>query len=202
MPSSNPAARSLKVRDALEAGIAGEEDLAIEDIEKEVKEFHHDNYDRDRIASNQITNENDKNSEAEENSMCTKKKPKYGRTKDNNPDEITMDDFNQKIIKEKKMAQDNFNKKTDWDAKIDTYHQRREIREARRRAELKQRAWERRKAAMRYVFTGQWMNFSAKCKDKCKCCGKSTTTIICIIIVVAVVVGTPIVITVFTGGLA
>eukprot|EP00466_Bigelowiella_natans_P020012 jgi/Bigna1/129105/aug1.8_g3813 len=173
MPSSNPAARSLEARDALEDGMSGEQDMAIEDIEKEMNKFHRDNnHDHNGMLSNGETNKNEQTSKAEEVSMRAKK-PKYGRAKDDNPDVITMDDFNQQVIKEKNLPQDKFDKEKDWDAKIEIYYQRKE-----------------------------WMNFSAKCKDNCKCCGKSTTTIICIIIVVAVVVGTPIVITVFTGGLA
>mmetsp|Transcript_22404 Transcript_22404/g.36009 ORF Transcript_22404/g.36009 Transcript_22404/m.36009 type:complete len:158 (+) Transcript_22404:112-585(+) len=155
MPSSNPAARSLEARDALEDGMSGEQDMAIEDIEKEMNKFHRDNnHDHNGMLSNGETNKNEQTSKAEEVSMRAKK-PKYGRAKDDNPDVITMDDFNQQVIKEKNLPQDKFDKEKDWDAKIEIYYQRKESRDAHRRAELRERAWKRRKAAMRYVFTGQ-----------------------------------------------
>jgi hypothetical protein len=69
-----------------------------------------------------------------------------------------------------------------------------------RAEELAERRRKARIATLKYIFLGEWMNFSARCGDKCKCCSKWGGIILCILIVVAVVVGGPIVITVFTGG--
>ncbi|GAB5367584.1 hypothetical protein AAMO2058_001243200 [Amorphochlora amoebiformis] len=133
------------------------------------------------------------------------KKETYGRETDEAPDEVTLDDFNQQQLRNDVVQKHIYapsNKDRLFDAKIAAYEQRRKKKYEEREQELYRRRVEKRLQTLKYVATFQWLNFSAKCRDNCKCCGRSTTMIICIVVTVALVVGTPIVITIFTGGLA
>uniref|UniRef100_A0A7S2TK64 Uncharacterized protein n=1 Tax=Lotharella oceanica TaxID=641309 RepID=A0A7S2TK64_9EUKA len=164
------------------------DDIAIEDIEKELA---------------QIDDEEEEEPVPPVGQGFQLPKAKYGRDKDPEPDKITMDDFNQTPLNlPDKQKGNGFDKKRDWDPEIEAYEKRRADKKQRREEELRRRAHEKRIATLKYIFTGEWMGFSKKCGEKWKCCGRCTGTIVCIAIVVAIVVGTPIVITMFTGGLA